>query len=80
MSTRKISPIKPEQVVLISAGASGIGRAIAETFIAHDFRTHVFDINSDAISSFLKRNPGASGTTDAVHEITARDCPVHTQT
>lgn len=63
MGTGKISPLKQEQVALISAGASGIGRVIAETFLAHDCRVHVFDIDADAISSFIKRNPGASGTT-----------------
>jgi len=69
MGTRKISSINPEQVVLISAGASGIGRTIAETFLAHDCRVHVFDISADAISSFLKHNPGASATTADVADV-----------
>lgn len=64
-----ISPIKPEQVALISGGASGIGRVIAETFLGHDCRVHVFDINADAISSFLERNPSASGTTADVANV-----------
>ena len=33
--------IQPEQVVMISAGAAGIDRAIAETFLAHDYHVHI---------------------------------------
>ena len=33
--------IQPEQVVMISAGAAGIDRAIAETFLARDYHVHV---------------------------------------
>ena len=45
--------IKPEQVVMISAGAAGIGRVIAETFLDHDCHVHVCDVDEDAISDFL---------------------------
>jgi len=62
MSSKKINAIKPEQVALISAGAAGIGRAIAEIFLAHDCHVHIFDINADAIAEFLKGNPGATAT------------------
>ncbi len=41
MSSKKSNVIKSEQVVLISAGASGIGRVIAETFLAHDCLVHI---------------------------------------
>ena len=54
--------IKPEQVVMISAGAAGIGRVIAETFLAHDCHVHVCDIDETAISEFLADNPSASAT------------------
>ena len=62
MSSKKINAIKSEQVVLISAGAAGIGRAIAEIFLAHDCHVHIFDINADAIAEFLKDHPGASAS------------------
>ncbi len=62
MSSKKINAIKPEQVVLISAGATGIGRVIAEIFLAHDCHVHICDINANAIAEFLKGNPGASAS------------------
>jgi len=62
MISRTINAIKPEQVVMISAGAAGIGSVIAETFLAHDCHVHICDVNADAISKFLKKNPGASAT------------------
>ena len=62
MSSKKINAIQAEQVVLISAGASGIGRVIAETFLAHDCHVHICDINADAIADFLEDNPAASAT------------------
>ena len=62
MSSKKINAMTSGQVVLISAGASGIGRVIAETFLAHDCHVHVCDIDADAITEFLKDNPGASET------------------
>ena len=62
MSSKKINAIQAEQVVLISAGASGIGRVIAETFLAHDCHVHICDINADAIADFLEDNPAAYAT------------------
>jgi NAD(P)-dependent dehydrogenase (short-subunit alcohol dehydrogenase family) len=62
MSSRTISAIKPDQVVMVSAGAAGIGRTIAETFLAHDCHVHIFDIDSLAISNFLENYPRASAT------------------
>jgi len=51
-----------DAIVLISAGASGIGRTIAENFIAHGARVHVCDISGEAIAAFLQANPGATAT------------------
>jgi NAD(P)-dependent dehydrogenase (short-subunit alcohol dehydrogenase family) len=51
-----------DATVLISAGASGIGRAIAENFLARGARVHVCDISKKNIQSFLQANPGASAT------------------
>ena len=38
------------QKALVTAGASGIGLAIAEAFAADGARVHVADINSEAVS------------------------------
>lgn len=54
--------IKPEQVVMISAGAAGIGRVIAETFLEHDCHVHVCDVDENAISNFLAAFPSATAT------------------
>ena len=54
--------IEPKQVLMISAGAAGIGRVVAETFLAHDCHVHVCDIDENAISDFLSEYPTASAT------------------
>ena len=38
------------------------GGAIALVLLAHGCHVHICDIDADAISEFLKRNPGASAT------------------
>ncbi len=52
----------PERVALVTAGASGIGCAIANAFIAQGFKVHVCDIDPAAIDRFLKDNPDASAS------------------
>jgi NAD(P)-dependent dehydrogenase (short-subunit alcohol dehydrogenase family) len=69
MSSRKINAIKSEQVVLVSAGASGIGRVIAETFLAHDCHVHICDIDADAISEFLKNHQDVSATRADISQV-----------
>ena len=48
--------------VLVTAGGSGIGRAIAETFLAAGARVHLTDIAEEALSDTLTALPLASGT------------------
>lgn len=50
------------RTVLISGAASGIGRSIAEAFIAEGARVHICDASADAIEIFLAANPGATAT------------------
>jgi NAD(P)-dependent dehydrogenase (short-subunit alcohol dehydrogenase family) len=65
--------IKPEQVVMISAGAAGIGRVIAEAFLAHNCKIHICDIDDEAISDFLKTNSNASATKADISDVAQVD-------
>jgi NAD(P)-dependent dehydrogenase (short-subunit alcohol dehydrogenase family) len=65
--------IKSGQVVMISAGASGIGRVIAENFLAHDCHVHVCDVDEQAISDFLKTSPSASATKADISNVAQVD-------
>ena len=49
-------------IVLISGGAAGIGRHIAEEFLNDGAAVHVCDSSSANINSFLDANPGATAT------------------
>jgi NAD(P)-dependent dehydrogenase (short-subunit alcohol dehydrogenase family) len=46
--------------VLVTAGAAGIGRAIAATFAAHGARVHVCDIAAAALEACAREQPGIS--------------------
>jgi len=69
MNNRLISAIKPGLVVLVTAGASGIGRIISESFLAHGSKVHICDIDSSATSDFLDMNPSAGATIADVSDI-----------
>ncbi len=56
-------------VALITAGAAGIGRAMAEAFISQGRRVHVCDIDQGAIDAFLQANPEASATLADVADV-----------
>jgi NAD(P)-dependent dehydrogenase (short-subunit alcohol dehydrogenase family) len=43
--------------VLVTAGAAGIGRAIARTFFEHGARVHICDVDEKALQSFKKESP-----------------------
>ena len=60
----------PAPVALITAGAAGIGRAIAEALINQGYRVHVCDIDPAAIDSFLQANPDVSPTQADISTVT----------
>jgi len=59
---QSIANFKAGQVVLVTAGASGIGRCIAETYLRHGASVHICDLSEAAIETFLAANPGATAT------------------
>jgi len=60
--SQSIAGFKPDQVVLVTAGASGIGRCIAETYLQHGCKVHICDIAEASVEGFLQDNPGATGS------------------
>ena len=56
------SPANNKSVVLISGAASGIGRVVAERFLASDCDVHICDVSPEKIGEFLADNPGATAT------------------
>jgi len=51
--------LKPGTRVLVTAGASGIGRAIADLLLAHGARTHICDVSDGFLADFAKAWPNA---------------------
>jgi NAD(P)-dependent dehydrogenase (short-subunit alcohol dehydrogenase family) len=49
--------------VLVTAGAGGIGRVIAEAFSAAGARVHVTDVQEDALRDVVSNGMGLTGTT-----------------
>lgn len=50
------------QRVLITAGAGGIGLAIAKAFVASGARVHIADVNAEAVQQIVQQNPGITGS------------------
>jgi NAD(P)-dependent dehydrogenase (short-subunit alcohol dehydrogenase family) len=48
--------------VLVTAGASGIGRSTALAFKSEGARVHICDVDPDAIAAFTAQNPEISAT------------------
>jgi NAD(P)-dependent dehydrogenase (short-subunit alcohol dehydrogenase family) len=61
--------IKPGLRVLVTAGASGIGRAIAEAFVEDGARVHVCDIDETA----LAKCHAALGVTTSLTDVSRED-------
>ena len=54
---RILAGLKPGLRVFVSAGASGIGRAIADMLIAHDARVYVCDVSEAFLDDFRAAYP-----------------------
>mgnify|MGYP002640536074 CR=1 FL=1 len=52
---------KPQRV-LVTAGGSGIGRAIAERFLAADATVHICDVSQAMLDAAIEANPGLGGS------------------
>ena len=48
--------------VLVTAGASGIGRAISDLLIARGARVHICDVSDDFLADFRAAHPGSGAT------------------
>lgn len=57
-----LSGLKPGLRILVTAGASGIGRAIADMLIACGARVHICDLASEALAEFAQSNPSHGNT------------------
>jgi NAD(P)-dependent dehydrogenase (short-subunit alcohol dehydrogenase family) len=55
--------------VLVTAGASGIGRVIARTFVEHGARVHICDIDEKALASTRKQLPTVTQTVADVAKL-----------
>jgi NAD(P)-dependent dehydrogenase (short-subunit alcohol dehydrogenase family) len=64
--------IKPGLRVLVTAGASGIGRAIAEAFVEDGARVHVCDINEAALAECRATLGVTTSLTDVSQEEQAK--------
>lgn len=57
-----VEGLKPGLRVAISAGASGIGRAISDMLIQHGAKVHICDISDAFIADFNRAHPGHGAT------------------
>lgn len=57
-----IFALPPGLRVLITAGGSGIGRAIADLLIAGGARVHICDVSDDFLADFSAVHPGSGAT------------------
>jgi NAD(P)-dependent dehydrogenase (short-subunit alcohol dehydrogenase family) len=57
-----VNGIKPGLRVLVTAGASGIGRAIVDMLALHGARIHICDVADDALAEFSRAYPDHGAT------------------
>jgi len=69
MQIKNNTELFSNQVVLVTAGAAGIGRNIAEKFLSHGCSVHICDIDRVAIDDFLTKNPNASASMADVSDV-----------
>lgn len=63
------NPLRLEgRIAVVTGGASGIGRAIVETFARHGAGVHILDIDWDASHTIARQISGSGGTALA-HEV-----------
>jgi len=55
--------------VLVTAGAAGIGRAIAQTFVEHGARVHVCDVDEAALAEAKRALPAVTQTVADVAKL-----------
>ena len=62
------------RTVVVTGGANGIGRVIAQRFADAGYKVHIFDIDTEAVAQALSENAAFSGTVGdvAVHADVAR--------
>lgn len=65
------------RVALITAGASGIGRAIAECLLADGVSVHVSDVDPEAIERCLAANPGITASRGDMSSVDDVDALFH---
>ncbi len=73
MTTPINSGVRAGLRVLVTAGAAGIGRAIAEAFLAHKARVYVCDISTEALESCRSEQPGITAVEADVADEAAID-------
>ena len=73
MNESLTNPIESGLVVLVTAGAAGIGRVIAETFLTHGASVHVCDIDQSAIDMYVEDNPGGSASLTDISKVAMVD-------
>jgi len=58
-----------KRVVMISAGASGIGLAMAKAFMANDYAVHICDASPAAVEQFQRDYPSATASVTDVSSV-----------
>ena len=64
------------QRVLVTAGAAGIGRAIAQAFVAAGAKVHVCDIDAAALDELQRQLPGVGTSVCDVSDRAAVQCMI----